>query len=281
MSTKSNLLEMQRTWALQKGLRVADNGYLQKYEYNLFRPLSKEALSAFESGSGSELKPSSPTRPAKMCALHSSSALAVNFFDYWSETDSSPLLAAFGIEGISSFIRFEAQFPTGLPGTPPNLDVAIGLNSGHVVAIESKFTEWLTPKSPTLSPFKSKYFESPDQWSSKGLHSCQRLAEAMQDGTEKFRHLDAAQLLKHALGLANNVLGKFDLFYIYFDCSGQESRTHRNEIERFGSLVAGDFPFKAICYQEAFAALRACTGMNDQDYTTYLQARYFSVLGGV
>ena len=281
MSTKSKLLARQRAWALQTGLRVADSGYLQKYEDNLFRPLSMKALSAFENGSGSELKPASSTRPAKMSALHSSSALAVNYFDYWSDTESSPLLAALGIDGTSSGIRFEAQYPTGLPGTPPNLDVAIALNGGNVVAIESKFTEWLTPKSPTLSPFKSKYFESPDQWSSKGLHSCQRLAEAMQAGTEKFRHLDAAQLLKHALGLANNVPVKFDLLYLYFDCSGQESMTHGKEIERFGSLVASDFPFKAICYQEAFAALRACTGMNDQDYTTYLQARYFPVLTGV
>jgi hypothetical protein len=281
MSTKSNLLEMQRSWALQAGLRIDDKGYLQKYESNLFHPLSKKALSAFENGSGSELKPTSPKRPAKMSALYSSSALAVNFFDYWSDTDSSPLLAALGIDGTSSGIRFEAQYPTGLPGTPPNLDVAIALNGGHVVAIESKFTEWLTPKSPTLSAFKSKYFELPDHWSSKGLHSCQRLAEAMQARTEKFRHLDAAQLLKHALGLANNLPKKFDLYYIYFDCPGHESLTHAKEIERFEGLVASDFHFKAISYREAFHALCVRAGMKDQEYLMYLRARYFPALAGV
>ena len=33
-----------------------------------------------------------------MRALHSSSALAVNFFDYWTNKDKSPLLSALGID---------------------------------------------------------------------------------------------------------------------------------------------------------------------------------------
>ena len=33
-----------------------------------------------------------------MRALHSSSALAVNFFDYWTDRDKTPILSALGID---------------------------------------------------------------------------------------------------------------------------------------------------------------------------------------
>ena len=81
--------------------------------------MSGQAKAAFERGSGAELL-DTPSRPAKMKALHSSSALAVNFFDYWAGTDSSPLQRALDLESQIVKVDFEAQYPTGLTGSPPN-----------------------------------------------------------------------------------------------------------------------------------------------------------------
>ena len=73
-----------------------------------------------------------------MKALHASSALVVNFFDYWTDKPKAPLLSALGIDAddIES-LDFEAQFPTGLLGTPPHLDIAMTLESGAVIGIEA------------------------------------------------------------------------------------------------------------------------------------------------
>lgn len=257
------------------GLNPDAQGYLSNYELNLFKPLNDRSKRAFENGSGSELE-DGPRSPAKMKALHSSSALAVNFFDYWVGQDTAPLLSAMGIaNGESSLdVRFEEQYPTGLPGTPPNLDVALVREDAHVFGIESKFTEWLTPKSQSKPPFKSKYFpDGPGVWSAVGLSAAQALAESMQSRKISFRHLGAAQLLKHALGLASHLGSNFSLVYIYFDAPGTESELHRAEISQFSENVGTELRFIALTYQELLGRLQGVDGV-DNDYINYLSERY-------
>jgi len=84
MPTKRDILLALRTWAARAGLVADGKGYLPCVEDNLFRPMSPGARTTFDRGSGSELKDRNGV-PAKMRAVHSSSALAVNVFDYWSE----------------------------------------------------------------------------------------------------------------------------------------------------------------------------------------------------
>lgn len=112
---------------------------------DLFRPLSPAALQCFEAGSGNELADVGE-RPAKMRALHSSSALVVNFFDRWIDQPGVVLEALDAPTGGVS-MRFESQFPTGLHGTPPNLDAAIKWADGTWLGTQSKFTEGLTQAS--------------------------------------------------------------------------------------------------------------------------------------
>lgn len=245
MSSRADLLNRQRRWAFSTGLNPDYRGYLSTVEDNLFQPLSESTRRAFEQGSGSELL-DTPSRPAKMKALHSSSALAVNVFDNWVERDKGPLQRALGLEREITSIAFEGQYPTGLLGNPPNLDVVLELADGHIIGIESKFSEWMTPKPKGKEPFKDKYFpEGEGLWAARGLPRCQALAEGMRDGRETFRYLDVAQLLKHALGLATQLGEGFSLFYIYYDWPGKASNVHRDEVERL-----------------------------HQDYLAYLQKRY-------
>lgn len=157
MSSRAALLMQQRSWADSRALAINSKGYLAEWAQNLYQPLSYRAKKAFDDGGGSELGRTDGR--AKMSALHSSAALAVNVFDYWSERPCGPLVTALGLHGSAQPIEFEAQFPTGLDGIPPNLDVAIRFESGGVTGIESKFTEWLAPKSPNKAHFREKYFD--------------------------------------------------------------------------------------------------------------------------
>jgi len=270
-----SLLERQRHWATGAGIAVDDRGYVKSYEDNLRQPLSAEAKAAFVAGSGTELEDGA-TRPAKMRALHSSSALAVNVFDYWSDRDSLRLTQGLEVAPATGSLRFEKKFPTGLKGIPPNLDVVLTLQSGLTLAIESKFTEWLTPKLTTNAPFKAKYFESGrNLWAGVGLPECQRLAHDVQEKAESFVHLNVPQLLKHALGLATNERKRFSLCYLYYDWPCPESEIHHLEVNRFASRVGSELLFRAITYQDLFRRLTHGCGPGDNSYVDYLRSRYF------
>lgn len=261
-------MERQRTWAQKMGKTPDPRGYLPTFAANLWRPMSARSRDAFKSGSGSELK-------RKMRALHSSSALAVNFFEYWVSADRGPLARAFGLNEPVESIDFEAQYPTGLDGNPPNLDVCLTLPSGQKVAIESKFCEWLVRKSINREHFKPKYFP-PDLelWSTRGLPECQRLAADVRNRVEHFTYLDVPQLLKHALGLATQLKSRFELCYLYFEYPSPESLKHQEEIARFAARVGTETRFRSFTYQALFRSLEAQE--TEADYIDYLRARYFA-----
>jgi hypothetical protein len=211
-----------------------------------------------------------------MSALHSSSALVANVFDYWCERDAEPLLDALGAGEAEKPLRFEAQFPTGLDGKPPNLDIAIHLRSGLTLGIESKFCEWLKPKSSSRPPFKEKYFSPvPEIWSRANLPHCQHLANEIQRRAQRFAHLDVPQLLKHALGLATKLRDQFALWYLWYDWPSPESEKHHAEIERFTSEVSAELRFRALTYQELFRRMGPRCDGDHAAYAAYLRSRYF------
>ena len=273
MATEQDIIkDAQKAWAKSKGISFDSRGYVHDVEVNLWKPLSCRARNAFERGAGSEPK-------KHMRALHSSSALAANFFDYWTYWDKTLLLCALGIDADSvKSLDFEAQFPTGLGGTPPHLDVAIRLNSGFVIAIECKFTEFLQRSSRGKPKFKSSYFPPyGGLWANAELPECQTLAEELYENPRPFEFLDPGQLLKHALGLATQFGSRFSLYYLYYDCPGDRAEKHRKEITRFSDRVGDEIRFKALTYQEVYNRLRVSEQV-EPEYLNYLRARYFPTL---
>jgi len=276
LSPKKALLDRQRSWAQRIGAVSDSRGYLSSVEANLFQPLSERTRRAFSNGCGSELIDTFH-RPAKMKALHSSAALAVNVFDYWAERDSSQVVVSLGLGMAPASLAFEAQFPTGLEGNPPNLDLALRFASEMVVGMESKFSEWLTPRSPRKEHFKAKYFpEGQSLWANSGLRAAQELAAALHNGEERFRYLDAVQLLKHMLGLANTHRGKSALYYLFYEWPSEESSIHRAELKRFQGLIARDMPFHWGTYQQVFQRLAQLVEREHGQYIRYLRQRYFA-----
>jgi len=240
---------------------------------NLFlNALRPQTEAEFQHADGAELQDGT-TRPAKMRALISSSALAVNFFDAWRDASSAVLGRALGVETPVVSLRFEYKpenYPVG-PGSP-NLDLLLTLAGGHRVAIESKFAEpFRSPGDDAL--LSPKYFPAQSRlWDIAGLPRAQQLAGQL---SARWEYLDAAQLLKHMLGLANDGEIPCTLLYLWYDTGLPDAAAHRSEITRFADLIAGDrIAFRARTYQEAYDAILDRDQPVDGWYE-YMKARYF------
>lgn len=275
--SRSQILQQQQAWASAHGVAVDAKGYTAAVEDNLFQPLSAATRADFVAGSGDEL--GSADKKGKMCALHSSSALACNVFDYWRTRDLSAVSRALNLGVTAKAMRFEAKFPTGLDGVPPNLDLALDAG-GVTIGIECKFTEPFGSSKPS-QPFKSKYFASDRKlWAEAGLPSCQQLAEGLQKGAPQFKHLNGAQLLKHLLGLSRLGAGKFRLIYLWYAWPGPESDAHASEVAAFAAALDTGIQFRALTFQEFFRALSGNLKSEDAGYSAYLGGRYFGGHGG-
>lgn len=278
VTARTFLLRAQRRWADAHGVRYDARGCVRDLADNLRTPLRDAVLA--EVRRGSELEPGAK-RPPRLHSLGSSAALVLNVFDYWRDRDATALLRALGIVGGgSSSLTLEEPLPTGLPGDAPTSDVVWRLADGTCVAVESKYGEWLVRRPRNKQVFKDKYFPAaPDRrvagvWSAAGLPRCQALAADLQDGHERLKYLHAAQLLKHALGLAKSSCRQSVLVYLYYDWPVREAATHRAELERIRARLAGEVDLRVLTYQSLFAALRALPGL-DADYLAYLAQRYF------
>ena len=165
MNAQQEIKDAQREWAGRPpGIPFDAKGYVDDVEANLWAPLSAHARNGYEKAAEKPLA-------KDMKALHSSSSLVANFFEYWTNRDDkAPLSSALCIDanGVRT-LDFEKKFHTEISvkkngGIPPHLDVGITLDSNHVVAIESKFTEPLSCATVNKSKFKPSYFP-PFRWS--------------------------------------------------------------------------------------------------------------------
>jgi hypothetical protein len=214
-----------------------------------------------------------------MWALWSSAALVVNFFGPWRSRDCAPLAAALGIAALPTRLALEEPLPTGLDGDPPTTDIAVWGAAGVLAAIESKFGEWLVRRPRNKAVLKDKYFPpGPGVWAELGLPRCERLAHDLQTGRERFKHLHAAQLLKHALGLAHGGHRDAALVYLYYEWSGRESEVHRAEVEHLARRIGGEVDLRIVTYQVLYERLAPCL---EGSHRAYLESRYFRAVARV
>lgn len=275
MKGKTDVKRHQDNWAEGKKRDHKYNTYLSSIESNLYNnELTNEAQNEFESADGSELI--DKKYPAKIKALHSSSALAYNVFEYWRHRKKDSLVKAMDLNSEINSLRLEKKLNTGI--STPNIDVFLKLSDGTSLSIESKFCEWMDTKNNNI---KDRYFlkkgEQVSRWFDAELPNCQRLAEDIQGNKVTFKRLDAAQLLKHALGVAKSELKGSKLLYLYYDLDNA-SRIHKEhvkDIERFEEAVKGELNFRVMSYQDLFKAFTESGSNLDFDYLEYLRKRYF------
>lgn len=285
MNTYDKIIDKQIEWAKNREIDlIGSDGkkgkqcYTKELNQNLFQELSGDSQKEIDKGDGGELN-SEKDKPAKMQALHSSSATGVNIFEYWKGNDElSPILDACQLTRstgkIEGKIEFESQYPINENfNKPPNIDVAIKPKSHthKAYTIECKFSEPYS--SYEHSGLKKKYFDNPEIW--EGLSKTKALGKQISPNDSKFTYLHAAQLIKHILGLNQNYgNGNYRLLYLWYDAYGKDGYYHQKEIEDFKEIVTHDgIKFSSITYQELILKL-ANHRKNHPKYISYITDRY-------
>ncbi len=230
-------------------------------------------------GDGSEISRDG-IGPHKFCAAYSSSALVVNTFGPFRSAPENLLLP--GQTGFPA-AWFEHKCSVGLVGKSPNLDFFASSDT-LIVGVESKFTEFLSPKAARFSPGFERLFaqQIPAGWHAMYL--------SLQENPGRFRYLDAAQLVKHYLGLRHHFrLDKIQkkLLYLFWEPSDgsavSQFQEHRKELETFKEQVdGGDIEFDYMSYPELWAEWLENSQWPDMGtHVAHLQDRYaFAVESG-
>jgi hypothetical protein len=239
MTSIRNLAEERAAQILQRirGTSIFRNSHPHYTEYphqNLISGINTEDYSAdLTSAAGNELVDDSST-PAKFCAAFSSSALAVNTFGPFRNHPN--LLTISGWGGFTESC-FEKTLPTGLRGTPPHLDF-FARAAQKTICIESKFLEILWPKTAKFADSYEGAIEylAEDCW--------QEVYAALKEDPIRYSYLDAAQLVKHYLGMRNSLEKngrELLLFYVYWEPTNAheiaEFVGHRREVVQFSDQV--------------------------------------------
>ena len=281
------ILTRQIEWANNHGIVLTGSkgergrpAYVRNLNENLFQPLSSDSLKAFSSGDGNEL--GSPGSPGKMQAVHSSSALGVNVFQYWQLVSNVPMIAATcGLckreSNAPIKLNFEEKYPINDNfAVHPNIDVVIHNREDSKIqrlAIECKFSEAYSAHGH--NGIKKRYLdECGALWDD--IPKLRKLAESISPVDKNFKHLHPAQLIKHILGLKHAVGRKgFRLLYLWYDVFGDEGNRHRDEVDKFTSVAKDDgVMFHSLSYQELICGMAKAFRREHKAYISYLTERY-------
>ncbi len=287
MKAYDYILSKQIQWALNRGIPIVGSrggrgwpAYTLELNQNLFEPLDPTIRKCFMGGDGNEINDRSDG-PPKMQALHSSSALSVNIFQYWQAINQIPVIAAacgFCRKGndVSQKIVFEDKYPIDSKFQfPPNIDIVFWNSESSKYrrfAIECKFSEAYSTHGQ--NGLKPEYMRLGALW--EDIPNLQRLAESLCPNDTKYIYLHSAQLIKHILGLKKKD-GKsgFRLLYLWYDVLGKEGAMHREEIEDFSKAArADDVKFHALTYQELIVGMSLNFRQDHDTYIKYITDRY-------
>ena len=258
------------------GYGVDSKGYLKTPEENLIAdfPNWEEIEREIKDGGGGELSKTDDGEP-KFHAVHSSCALCVNNFamvKYHKENIS--------LFGSSAFkvAQFERKLKTGI--STPNLDFYLR-NDTSVIGIESKFTEILKAEIDHTNENLDKYLVDKLKLPA-GFND---IIEYYINCKEKL-HLDAAQLLKHMMGMFNETAevkagAKLCLVYLYWipanlkkdDPEFEIYQKHEEELKKFKEQISGfSVKFEAYSYTDFWKTLEKNEEL--KTYVDKLRKRY-------
>jgi hypothetical protein len=238
--------------------------YFARWQDNLISGVDPEWVAAqLRGGSGQELA-------GKFRAIHSSSALAANTFGFFKGRED--LLTVVGHRDFTS-VQLERKCPTGLRGTPPNLDVFLEA-CPSILAIESKFLEYLSPKRPHFSEAydRERFPAAEDPW--------WEYVEQAKAGDLPARELDVAQLVKHYLGLINLHDASerpVTLLYLFWEPQNwrgvQPFEKHRQQVADFAERVGHtSVTFRYLSYPDLWSQWDTVPALTE--HVAALRARY-------
>lgn len=163
----------------------------------------------------------------------SGAALAINSFTNWRR---SPQLLRFAGESGFRDLRFDARCPTGIRGTPPLLDLIAGTET-TIVAVTARCADYLMTKPRKLASAYDRIRPT------SGLAPWLLLLAQLREDPARFKYVDAAALLKHAVGLGQTFPNRpVKLAYLYWEPmdAGRYAAfaEHRRELAELAETVS-------------------------------------------
>lgn len=278
--------------------------HTKKPDDNIYKGLTPETRKAFDDAKGGELIEGKQGDPAKMTALHSSSALCVNVFQYFQNKPNNlkmAVLQACGLvapknKGNVESFEFECRRFKIKDISTPNIDFVAEIAPSRIIAIESKFNEpYAYPHDNFLREEyyipenKSIWDDLPELYDALDIEHAEEITKKDKNGNETkgklifpyYKYLDAVQLLKHLLGVVNSSDKKSEIWltYLWYDSLGEKGLAHRNEIEDFRKLIeektSSRIKFRHITYQEVICNLNKILNRAEhEEYLNYITSRY-------
>lgn len=243
---------------------------------------------AFAKAAGNELD------SGKLDSPQSSAALAANVFGYFLSPGRAGEFPRNGhfdfLDGPVRQVDIERslRFPWS-GGRHPWLDAVIETD-GWIVGIESKRYE---PFRDQKEVSFSEAYER-DVWGSQ-MEGYSALMLQLKKGERQFRHLNAAQLIKHAFGIRTQAqedpesgrpARKPALVYLYAEparipggraIEEVEIVTHRREISEFADLVSGcEVRFSALTHSRLNSELAASPVSDLRAHATLVKSHFLS-----
>ncbi|HWA69652.1 MAG TPA: hypothetical protein VG821_07450 [Rhizomicrobium sp.] len=243
--------------------------------------LDADRISAFYRGA-----PGNEFDSGKFGNPDSSAALVANAFGYFLAKPQNlpPLPGVAAASWSPQTITLETilRFPWR-GGHHPCLDVVVG-GGGLLTGIESKRHEPFRDKH--APDFSDAYWRP--VWGQK-MRGFEAVRDALHDGSLRYRHLGAGQLVKHAFGLRSEMARRHDvitraiLFYLYAEAPSRADGTahaaddhvrHRREIADFAGRVADDEVAFLSCSYENLLAVWRTHGPETAAHADALAARF-------
>jgi len=219
---------------VDRGVVVDSHGYVEHFDDAVLPTFStelKQAIRADLSGKGGSELVARGDHAAKFHAAHSSACLAANVFGPWLvEREGVPV----GRDTFAGETHLEVECSSGLRGTPPTLDCVV--DGPRVLAVESKCLETFGAHE---AEFNSAYRDVVDALADPTWRAeYQRLVE----DPRRYRFLDAAQLVKHYLGLRRQFPDRLVILaYLYWQPTNASDVAvcviHAAEVEEFTQRV--------------------------------------------
>lgn len=190
--------------------------------------------------------------PPSLHSIYSSCGAALNIFGPWR---LAPALLTLLDETGFSELRLEEKLRIFGRGRAPNLD-CVAWDGTRILAVESKLCEHLEPGHPAA--FRDSY----ENAAPFAHESWAALYELLKREPDHFVYLDAAQLLRHYLGVRRQIEERrahakkqAKLIYLYWEPADAEAHpaciTHRDEVAEFSQLVSDEtVPFFALSHRE-------------------------------
>jgi hypothetical protein len=307
MKSQDYIIEHQDQWAKRNHIQTTNRStreyrpYVLRLENNLFEklPSTSPRLAEYGNAAGQELR-------EKMLALHSSSAIAVNVFEYWRDKKQLQALASVLPYPDSKIIEMELEAKLPIMERPkengfprdPHLDVLFKCSpeQNKLIGVECKFATDAY-SGGYKKPMEERYHDNAKLWvidrpSGLGaLNYLKALDREVSHLKKRFRFLDSAQLIKHILGLRYSFIKKsiasgtkqhaphsepsVCLLYIWYEGLKDESDEYRAEIDLFKkAAVADGVVFESMTWQDLISRLQKKYARTHPDYINYLVERY-------